>query len=88
MGRLRRLPVDKIKIDGSFTAGIGCDPDSEAIVRAVIRLGRSLGLRVVAEGVETNVQCAFLQAEGCHAAQGFYIARPLPAGDFAALFLH
>ena len=88
LGRLRRLPVDKIKIDGSFTAGIGCDPDSEAIVRAVIRLGRSLGLRVVAEGVETNVQCAFLQAEGCHAAQGFYIARPLPAGDFAALFLH
>jgi diguanylate cyclase (GGDEF)-like protein/PAS domain S-box-containing protein len=86
LGRLRRLPVDKIKIDGSFTAGIGRDPDSEAIVRAVIRLGRSLGLRVVAEGVETNIQCAFLQVEGCHAAQGFYIAPPLPASDFAALF--
>jgi diguanylate cyclase (GGDEF)-like protein len=85
LGRLRQLPVDKIKIDRSFVAGVGRDPDSEAIVRAVIRLGRSLGLRVVAEGVETNVQCAFLQAEGCHAAQGFHIARPLPAGDFAAL---
>jgi EAL domain-containing protein (putative c-di-GMP-specific phosphodiesterase class I) len=85
LGRLRQLPVDKIKIDGSFVAGLGCDADSEAIVRAVIRLGRSLGLRVVAEGVETGAQCAFLRAEGCHAAQGFHIARPLPAGDFAAL---
>jgi EAL domain-containing protein (putative c-di-GMP-specific phosphodiesterase class I) len=66
---LRQLPVDKIKIDGSFVAGVGRDPDSEAIVRAVIRLGRSLGLRVVAEGVGTNVQCAFLRAEGCQAAQ-------------------
>ena len=85
LARLRQLPVDKIKIDGSFVAGVGRDADSEAIVRAVIRLGRSLGLRVVAEGVETSGQCAFLRAEGCHAAQGFHIAQPLPASDFAAL---
>jgi EAL domain-containing protein (putative c-di-GMP-specific phosphodiesterase class I) len=85
LGRLRQLPVDKIKIDGSFVAGVGRDPDSGAIVRAVIRLGRSLALRVVAEGVGTNVQCAFLRAEGCQAAQASTSPDPLPAGDFAAL---
>jgi diguanylate cyclase (GGDEF)-like protein/PAS domain S-box-containing protein len=86
LGRLRGLPVDKIKIDGSFVAGVGNDPDSEAIVRAVISLGRSLGLRVLAEGVETGAQYEFLRAEGCDAAQGFHIAQPLPAPDFAALY--
>ena len=78
LGRLRQLPVDQIKIDRSFVAGLGHSPDAEAIVCAVIRLGRSLGLRVVAEGVETAAQCTFLQAEGCNAAQGFHIAPPLP----------
>jgi EAL domain-containing protein (putative c-di-GMP-specific phosphodiesterase class I) len=85
LGRLRQLPVDQIKIDRSFVAGLGHSPDAEAIVCAVIRLGRSLGLRVLAEGVETDAQCAFLRAEGCDAAQGFHIAKPLPADDFAAL---
>jgi diguanylate cyclase (GGDEF)-like protein/PAS domain S-box-containing protein len=85
LGRLRQLPVDQIKIDRSFVAGVGHSRDAEAIVCAVIRLGRSLGLRVVAEGVETAAQCTFLQAEGCNAAQGFHIAPPLPPGDFAAL---
>jgi diguanylate cyclase (GGDEF)-like protein/PAS domain S-box-containing protein len=85
LGRLRQLPVDQIKIDRSFVAGLGHSRDAEAIVCAVIRLGRSLGLRVVAEGVETAAQCAFLQAQGCNAAQGFHIAKPLPPNDFAAL---
>jgi diguanylate cyclase (GGDEF)-like protein/PAS domain S-box-containing protein len=85
LGRLRQLPVDQIKIDRSFVAGLGHSRDAEAIVCAVIRLGRSLGLRVMAEGVETAAQCTFLQAEGCNAAQGFHIAPPLPPGDFAAL---
>ena len=85
LGRLRQLPVDQIKIDRSFVAGLGHSPDAEAIVCAVIRLGRSLGLRVVAEGVETDAQCAFLRDEGCDAAQGFHIARPLPPGEFATL---
>jgi EAL domain-containing protein (putative c-di-GMP-specific phosphodiesterase class I) len=84
LGRLRQLPVDQIKIDRSFVAGLGHSRDAEAIVCAVIRLGRSLGLRVVAEGVETAAQCTFLQAQGCNAAQGFHIAPPLPPGDFAA----
>ena len=85
LGRLRQLPVDQIKIDRSFVAGLGHSRDAEAIVCALIRLGRSLGLRVVAEGVETSAQCAFLRAEGCDAAQGFHIARPLPPSEFAAL---
>jgi predicted signal transduction protein with EAL and GGDEF domain len=85
LGRLRQLPVDQIKIDQSFVAGLGHSRDAEAIVCAVIRLGRSLGLRVVAEGVETAAQCTFLQAEGCNAVQGFHIGRPLPPGAFAAL---
>jgi predicted signal transduction protein with EAL and GGDEF domain len=85
LGRLRQLPVDQIKIDRSFVAGLGHSRDAEAIVCAVIRLGRSLGLRVVAEGVETAAQCSFLQAEGCNAVQGFHIARPLPPSEFAAL---
>jgi EAL domain-containing protein (putative c-di-GMP-specific phosphodiesterase class I) len=85
LGRLRQLPVDQIKIDRSFIAALGHSPDAEAIVRAMIRLGRSLGLRTVAEGVETGLQSAFVRAEGCDAAQGFHIARPLPAGEFAAL---
>ena len=85
LGRLRQLPVDQIKIDQSFVAGLGHSPDAEAIVCAVIRLGRSLGLRVMAEGVETGAQCDFLRAEGCDAAQGFHMARPLPPDQFAAL---
>jgi EAL domain-containing protein (putative c-di-GMP-specific phosphodiesterase class I) len=85
LGRLRQLPVDQIKIDRSFVAGLGHSRDAEAIVCAVIRLGRSLGLRVMAEGVETAPQLTFLRAEGCNAAQGFHIAPPLPPGDFAAL---
>ena len=85
LGRLRLLPVDQIKIDQSFVAALGHSPDAEAIVCAVIRLGRSLGLRVLAEGVETGEQYAFLQAAGCDAAQGFHIAGPLPPDQFAAL---
>ena len=85
LGRLRQLPVDQIKIDRSFVAGLGHSRDAEAIVCAVVRLGRSLGLRVVAEGVETSAQYAFLRTEGCDAAQGFHIAKPLPPTEFAAL---
>ena len=85
LGRLRQLPVDQIKVDRSFVAGLGRSPDAEAIVRALIKLGRSLGLRVMAEGVETHEQRAFLQTEGCDAVQGFHISPPLPPRDFAVL---
>ena len=75
---LKRLPVDKIKIEQAFIRDIGVDPDAEAIVRAIVTLGRQLGKRVVAEGVETSRQAAFLLNTGCDEAQGFHFAKPLP----------
>ncbi|MBK8175869.1 MAG: EAL domain-containing protein [Rhodospirillales bacterium] len=85
LGRLRGLPVDKVKIDKSFVSGVGQQRDAEVIVRAMIALGSSLGLRVVAEGVETPEQLAFLRAEGCHAVQGFHLSAPLPPEEMEAL---
>ena len=85
LGRLQGLPVDKIKIDKCFVEGVGRSRDAEPIVRAMIALGRSLGLTVVAEGVENQEQLDFLAAEGCHGAQGFLLAPPLPASDMAKL---
>ena len=78
---LKRFPVDVLKIDRSFVDGLGDDPEDTAIVTAIISLGRALGLRVVAEGVETERQLAELRRLGCDRAQGFMFARPAPASQ-------
>jgi diguanylate cyclase (GGDEF)-like protein len=85
LARLRQLPVDRIKVDRSFVAGLGHDANAEMIVRAIITLGRNLGVQVVAEGVERESQVDFLRSESCDFAQGYYLGLPMPAETFAAL---
>ena len=85
---LQKFPFDTIKIDGSFIGALETRSEAHAIVRAVVSLGRSLGMRTCAEGVETAEQLAFLKAEGCDEVQGYYLSRPLPASDIARLLDH
>ncbi len=82
---LRRFPFSKLKIDRSFVAGMAGDAGAAAIVRAVTTLGRSLSMRVVAEGIETEEQLALLGAMGCDEVQGYLLGRPGPAAAFAAM---
>jgi diguanylate cyclase (GGDEF)-like protein/PAS domain S-box-containing protein len=82
---LRNLPVDTVKIDRSFVAGLGRHAGDTAIVEAVTALGRALGLRTVAEGVETSDQLSALRSIGCSHAQGFWLGRPMPAEALTAL---
>jgi predicted signal transduction protein with EAL and GGDEF domain/FixJ family two-component response regulator len=82
---LKRFPLDTLKIDRSFVADIGNDPDDASIVRAIIALGHSLDLKIVAEGVTTEAQLQFLQAESCDAIQGFLMSPAVPASAFRDL---
>ena len=82
---LRQFPIDTLKVDQSFVHEINADTDDATIICAVISLGGSLKHRVIAEGVETAAQLAFLQAHGCDEGQGFYFSRPLSAPQFAKL---
>jgi diguanylate cyclase (GGDEF)-like protein len=82
---LKRFPLDTLKIDRSFVADIGKDPDDAAIVRAIIALGHTLSLKIVAEGVTTESQLKFLQAEGCDAIQGFLMSPAIAADAFVEL---
>ncbi len=82
---LRKFPIDALKIDQSFVRQVTSAPDDTSIVTAVISMGRSLKLRVVAEGVETQKEMAFLQAHQCDEAQGYYFSRPVAPEQFAKL---
>jgi diguanylate cyclase (GGDEF)-like protein/PAS domain S-box-containing protein len=84
LAALKRLAVQELKIDRSFVAGLPADAEGCAIARAILALGQALGLKVVAEGVETQAQADFLEREGCRMAQGYLFSRPLPATEFAA----
>ena len=81
---LKRLPLDILKIDQSFIRGLPDDPHDAAIARAIIALGRSMQLTIIAEGVENQAQQQFLAAEGCEQIQGYIVSLPLAAPEFAA----
>ena len=82
---LRKFPLDALKIDRSFVSQISTAGDDTTIVTAVIAMARTLGLRVIAEGAETTEDVAFLRANQCDEAQGYYFSRPVPPQQFAKL---
>ena len=84
---LKRLPLDILKIDKSFIRGLPDDPHDAAIARAIIALGRSMQLTIIAEGVENQAQQRFLATEGCEQIQGYIVSLPLLPEEFAAQFL-
>jgi EAL domain-containing protein (putative c-di-GMP-specific phosphodiesterase class I) len=79
---LKRLPLDQLKIDKSFVDDVLTDPNDAAIAHMVIELGQNLGFSVIAEGVETQGQCDFLEQNGCHLFQGYLFSRPIPLPQF------
>ncbi len=82
---LKRFPIATLKIDQSFVRDLTTDADDASIVAAVISMGKSLHMRVVAEGVETPEQLAFLQSQRCPEGQGFYLGRPVNGTELAQL---
>ena len=84
---LKRFPMTRLKIDRSFIRDVHIDPGSEAVVRAILYLGRSFGMGVIAEGVETAAQLQFLKSHHCPEVQGYLLGRPLPAAAFRHTFL-
>jgi diguanylate cyclase len=82
LSNLRAFPFDKIKIDRSFVKSVNNNAQAATIVRAVLGLGRGLGLPVLAEGVETAAELEFLNLESCGEVQGFFLSRPLPIAAF------
>ncbi len=84
---LKRIPIDKLKIDQSFVRDITLDPEDAAIINAIIVMGKSLNLTVIAEGVETPEQFRFLEAHGCDEYQGFFASKVLSVAEFSARYL-
>lgn len=87
LAQLKRFPIDVLKIDQGFIRDIPQSEDDMAISAAIIAMGHSMGLSVLAEGVETEGQLAFLRERGCDAYQGYLCSRPVPADEFVALLL-
>jgi diguanylate cyclase (GGDEF)-like protein/PAS domain S-box-containing protein len=87
LSQLKRLPIDALKIDSSFVRDVVLDRDDAAIIQAIVGLGRSLDLDIIAEGVETSEQMSLLLKYGCDQVQGYFVSRPLAAADFATQFL-
>ncbi len=85
LGYLSRYKVDALKIDRSFTRDMISDPNSTVIIKAIVGLGKSLDLSIVAEGVETPEQAEYLRGAGCEMAQGYLFGKPVPADEFAVL---
>ena len=79
---LKHFPLDTLKIDRSFIREIAMHPDDAAITTAIIAMGHALGLRVIAEGVETEAHLSLLQKQGCDEIQGYLVGRPVPADRF------
>jgi len=88
LSRLKQLPLDRLKIDKAFVREVNSQPDDAAIATAVIAMAESMGLRVIAEGVENEAQLHFLKSKHCDEVQGYYLSRPLPASEIAKLFPH
>jgi len=85
---LTQLPFDQLKIDLSFVRNIGIKPTDAVIVQTIISMGNSLGMKVIAEGVESEEQREFLERHGCHAYQGYLFSKPVPIEEFEALIRH
>jgi EAL domain-containing protein (putative c-di-GMP-specific phosphodiesterase class I) len=83
---LKRLPLDQLKIDQSFVKDIFTNPDDEAIAQMIIDLSQSMGLEVIAEGVENNAQLECLAHLGCHIYQGYLFSKPLSIKEFETFF--
>jgi EAL domain-containing protein (putative c-di-GMP-specific phosphodiesterase class I) len=85
MTYLRHLPIDTVKIDRSFVARATEHGYDSTVIEALLTIGRTLGLSVIAEGVETEEQLEYVRARGCHRAQGFLLARPMPIDEAEAM---